>query len=288
MITSATPADGHHAAMLQAAADVAQAADRAEFTRAKSRSRVRGLSGRRLAGDETDGEERMLARMTHSYHSDMSAMSRTSTDGGVDADGPHRRISNSTHTLRDTRGRTLRRAAMPTPPSENDAVGHLPSSSRFIDSLPDVGGPTEMRENRSKSRSLSIVRGSSGAGKARGRKAAGVAFMSFALLLRFGGELGMASGQRGSSGGGHGGGRAAGVVLLSAAHTRGAGLLPSTIIFGPEDSDRPGLPLEPPDIQRTIGRISAWACTTLYLTSRLPQIWKNVSVRYCDRTSNTA
>jgi hypothetical protein len=31
-------------------------------------------------------------------------------------------------------------------------------------------------------------------------------------------------------------------------------------------------------IQRVIGRISAWTCTTLYLTSRLPQIWKNVSL----------
>jgi solute carrier family 66 (lysosomal lysine-arginine transporter), member 1 len=28
--------------------------------------------------------------------------------------------------------------------------------------------------------------------------------------------------------------------------------------------------------QRVIGRIFAWVCTTLYLTSRLPQIWKNV------------
>jgi len=28
--------------------------------------------------------------------------------------------------------------------------------------------------------------------------------------------------------------------------------------------------------ERTIGRIFAWLCTTLYLTSRLPQIWKNV------------
>lgn len=26
-----------------------------------------------------------------------------------------------------------------------------------------------------------------------------------------------------------------------------------------------------------VGRISAWICTTLYLTSRMPQIWKNVS-----------
>jgi len=30
------------------------------------------------------------------------------------------------------------------------------------------------------------------------------------------------------------------------------------------------------DTQMVIGRISAWTCTTLYLTSRLPQIWKNV------------
>lgn len=29
--------------------------------------------------------------------------------------------------------------------------------------------------------------------------------------------------------------------------------------------------------QRIVGRASAWICTTLYLTSRLPQIWKNVS-----------
>ena len=32
-----------------------------------------------------------------------------------------------------------------------------------------------------------------------------------------------------------------------------------------------------PAIQRLIGRMSDWICTTLYLTSRLPQIWKNVS-----------
>jgi len=35
-----------------------------------------------------------------------------------------------------------------------------------------------------------------------------------------------------------------------------------------------------PSLERTIGRISAWLCTTLYLTSRLPQIWKNVSTHY--------
>lgn len=37
-------------------------------------------------------------------------------------------------------------------------------------------------------------------------------------------------------------------------------------------------PRESPSLERVIGRMSAWACTTLYLTSRLPQIWKNVSI----------
>lgn len=37
-------------------------------------------------------------------------------------------------------------------------------------------------------------------------------------------------------------------------------------------------PAPPPTIEHIIGRISAWICTTLYLTSRLPQIWKNVSL----------
>ncbi|KAI0093733.1 PQ loop repeat-domain-containing protein [Irpex rosettiformis] len=32
---------------------------------------------------------------------------------------------------------------------------------------------------------------------------------------------------------------------------------------------------EGPSTEYIIGRISAWVCTTLYLTSRLPQIWKN-------------
>jgi hypothetical protein len=37
-------------------------------------------------------------------------------------------------------------------------------------------------------------------------------------------------------------------------------------------------PPESPSFKRLFGRTSAWACTTLYLTSRLPQIWKNVSL----------
>lgn len=36
-------------------------------------------------------------------------------------------------------------------------------------------------------------------------------------------------------------------------------------------------PDEDTSYERIVGRIFAWLCTTLYLTSRLPQIWKNVS-----------
>ena len=43
----------------------------------------------------------------------------------------------------------------------------------------------------------------------------------------------------------------------------------------------PGLPDEMPLFQRVVGRIAAWTCTTLYLTSRLPQIWMNVRLAIC-------
>ncbi|KAM0753628.1 hypothetical protein T439DRAFT_310412 [Meredithblackwellia eburnea MCA 4105] len=36
-----------------------------------------------------------------------------------------------------------------------------------------------------------------------------------------------------------------------------------------------GYPSPKRDMERFIGRASAWVCTTLYLTSRLPQIWQN-------------
>ena len=50
-----------------------------------------------------------------------------------------------------------------------------------------------------------------------------------------------------------------------------------------DPDDRPrrnphGFPAGPPVTwERLIGRVSAWTCTVLYLTSRMPQIWKNVT-----------
>lgn len=42
-----------------------------------------------------------------------------------------------------------------------------------------------------------------------------------------------------------------------------------------------------PSAERVLGRIFAWLCTTLYLTSRLPQIWKNVRTIFLQLRSLT-
>jgi hypothetical protein len=58
-------------------------------------------------------------------------------------------------------------------------------------------------------------------------------------------------------------------------------LAPVDLVFDAphfEDMSKDRPPAAGPPMERVIGRISAWACTTLYLTSRLPQIWKNVRV----------
>ncbi|KXN86907.1 putative vacuolar amino acid transporter YPQ3 [Leucoagaricus sp. SymC.cos] len=61
--------------------------------------------------------------------------------------------------------------------------------------------------------------------------------------------------------------------------------VPQAIPLTFEDQDPlPTAPTPPPpdahaSAERILGRIFAWLCTTLYLTSRLPQIWKNLSGR---------
>lgn len=44
----------------------------------------------------------------------------------------------------------------------------------------------------------------------------------------------------------------------------------------PHEPHHDPIPSDDPSNERVLGRIFAWLCTTLYLTSRLPQIWKNV------------
>ncbi|KAL5529754.1 hypothetical protein ACEPAG_5739 [Sanghuangporus baumii] len=62
-------------------------------------------------------------------------------------------------------------------------------------------------------------------------------------------------------------------VAISGVLPSGSSEEPILIGFTLEQSTNGGP--EEPSSERIIGRIFAWTCTTLYLTSRLPQIWKN-------------
>lgn len=52
----------------------------------------------------------------------------------------------------------------------------------------------------------------------------------------------------------------------------------AVMIEAPSDTTFNAARDEEPYSERVLGRFFAWLCTTLYLTSRLPQIWKNVSL----------
>ena len=130
-----------------------------------------------------------------------------------------------------------------------------------------------MREARpSKSRSLSLVRVPEVRG--RGRRAAGVAFMSLGLLVGWTGSTGRPAGSRGMVLSSHPVSKPMWTNRVPSRYMRGfvpTSPLSTYVLL----DDRPP-PAPTPSVQRVIGRISAWTCTTLYLTSRLPQIWMNV------------
>ncbi|GJN88562.1 hypothetical protein Rhopal_001528-T1 [Rhodotorula paludigena] len=65
---------------------------------------------------------------------------------------------------------------------------------------------------------------------------------------------------------------------------------PSSTYVAFDAADEPDdMPFPPSGIdwERLIGRISAWICTTAYLTSRLPQIWQNFRRRSCEGLAMT-
>ena len=208
-------------------------------------------------------------------------------------------MSKSTPALMDGRGRTLKRTGTG---SVVMAVSQLPDEDQ-LDGLPNEGGQgvavEGSKNERSTSRSLSMARGSSGRGKRR--RAAGVAFMSIGLLA-FGHSKTAHSGAKYglSSNDSNGGvGRVISQHIATLPHPAASFPIrypaapnalydPYTTFTTvehpghPDDHDPPHPPPPPIDYQRLIGRINAWACTTLYLTSRLPQIWKNVSLSLAD------
>ena len=255
-LSDTTRCTDNYAAFYEAALDVARAAERAEARRSLSRQR-------RLSRQESyrADEEHMI----ESFHSEASARTSGSDDP--------RRMVQSMGSLVDKRGRSLRRDEardVMSPVDEGEVLASL---------------PTMPPQQRSESRSLSLVRGSGGRGRAR--RTAGVAFMSIGLLV----GCGHFSGQSSTS-------RSIGMVLtrpdlmsrgshhvemmVDPPHSPASPpLVASTSTLMGPSVDLPPPPHHPSQheisYQRLVGRISAWTCTTLYLTSRLPQIWKNVS-----------
>lgn len=302
--------DGSYQAIYEAALDVARAAERAEHRRQQSQSRTRSRRARVESGkrahrssahigmpnvdeDAVSPDLGSRSAMFDSFHSDMSALTDHSASSSTAARQRQDAMSMSTPALLIGRGRSLQRTAtgmpmhVPTPPGEEDGdeISGLPGENGR--------GMVQMRErsSRSKSRSVSLARGSSGRGS--GRRAAGVAFMSLGLVAGWNG-LGRGAKIRNT-------GQSGTVLLSGEAISRGSVPLrhPVNLLVASSPIERPiisassvpyvlidhpshGHPEhpgdEPPDYKRIIGRMSAWACTTLYLTSRLPQIWKNVSV----------
>ncbi|WWD15988.1 hypothetical protein CI109_100412 [Kwoniella shandongensis] len=311
-VTSPT-VDGSYAAIYEAALDVARAAERASRRRSHSRARLMGsrhnsntnASMTELVDGQDGGEEGMM----ESFHSDMSGRtSKSSTRASSPKSAAAARLTQSTGILLDLggdRGRSRSRirtdaVIVPTPPDETveDVVDEIEGLPREGYGLGLYQGPTavETREHqRSQSRSLSLARGSGGRG---GRRAAGVAFMSLGLLV---GSAGW-NGSSASFGKIGGAASTSGTVLASPSNpilprhplplTHHTSLSSSEIHHDSSpylllefdnggtghDHDHGGETHPPdyePNLERIIGRISAWSCTTLYLTSRLPQIWKN-------------
>jgi hypothetical protein len=282
-----------------AALDVARAAERVSSRRSESRRRrlSRQTTSNTVSNLDEDREGGGNGMM-ESFHSELSGRTSSTVDLN---DEERKKMSQSTGNIslasggvHDGRGRSrnMRKSILSSPIPHIQALRETEDQDT-LEGLPS-GGEERPGIHRSKSRSLSVVRTQSGKGK--GRRAAGVAFMSLGLMMRFGvGSMGV--------GGGSGEGR---VLERQASDiTRPTGpirhpqpflYLPTfhessspymtTIDLGTEykthdhdhDHDHPDQPPEPPSFKRLVGRTSAWACTTLYLTSRLPQIWKNVRV----------
>lgn len=288
--------------LYQAALDVARAAERVSSRRSESRRRrlSRQTTSNTMGELDEDGNGNGEGMMD-SFHSEMSAQTSSTMDRDDQRD--RKRMSQSTGNIgmtdaRDARGRSMKRAVVvpptPVPGTPREELDHL-------ESLPGLGQGTGERPSitRSKSRSLSVVRTTSGRGK--GRRAAGVAFMSLGILAGFGAYPSSSSSSSkyesqvaGSSGSVIGTYHQTGESIsettslpirhpqpfiasspLHPSHPRGQAQSHTTPYLMFEHPSHP----EPPEgtsIKRLFGRTSAWACTTLYLTSRLPQIWKNV------------
>lgn len=261
-------------ALYAAALDVARAAERVSLRRSNS-----GRPRTRHAATAPSGHE---DGMLDSFHSELSLHS-ASTDDDLHA---HERMTQSTGSLLH-RGRSLTRVRTP----HSGTATPIHEGEDRIEELPE-SGIVEIRRNsrRSHSRSQSAARA-----RGTGKRAATVAFMSLGLLFW---RTGPGNPVRSAVPVGTGHVIVQEAVPMAQVPVASAAfplnIHPPPFPF-PESTaaqllmfegrgnhtqpgdGRPPRPKKPIDWQEAIGRISAWCCTTLYLSSRLPQIWKNVS-----------
>jgi len=224
--------------------------------------------------DNDDVDDDTLAIMGDSFHSDRSVRHK------------HVFPSKESQPLA-SHSRSRSRQAMPS--SSIPAALQITSTTDDFD--PSTRGRPLQRANRpsldSRERTwLSSEEGSQGRSPRASRRGATMVFMGAWALFGIG-TLGI-RGNNGESGVAV----LPGKVLLSSSLTPSSLSFPSPIHESPplapvdlvfdtphfEDMSKDRPPVAGPPMERVIGRISAWMCTTLYLTSRLPQIWKNVRV----------
>lgn len=257
-------------ALYAAALDVARAAERVSLRRSNSgRPRTRHAA---TMPPEDGG-------LLDSFHSETSLHSALTDDD----ERAYQRMTQSTGSLLH-RGRSLTRIRGPA----SGTATPLHEGDDRLDELPESGLVEIRRGRRSTSRSQSAAR----AARGTGRRAATVAFMSLGLLAWR--TTPAVRTYHAPSGRGHVVARfepappAASAVFPLHIHpvpfpfpeSTAAQLLwfdapKSEPGKGKDRKERPKP--QPISLQEAIGRISAWCCTTLYLSSRLPQIWKNVS-----------
>ncbi|WOO84374.1 Lysosomal amino acid transporter 1 [Vanrija pseudolonga] len=259
-------------ALYAAALDVARAAERVHARRSTS-NRPRPRHAATVPAPRSDSQAAL-----NSTQSEVSLHSSSTDD--EDEDAAHARLTQSVGALAEPRGRTLTRnsTGLATPQNELE-------QSDTLDDLRDSHVLEIRRRVGSRSQNRS---GSQARARGSGRRAATVAFMGLGLLFWRGAVPGVVV-PRGGGGEGHVVERIEQVSAASSVsawhtaplHPPVLGYRPRTFVTfeDPEDPRDPPPPPPPkdeePDLKEVIGRISAWCCTTLYLTSRLPQIWKN-------------
>lgn len=261
------------AANVAASAALAAQHDGPESQRSRNRWRRSSVdhigerSGSRdVRGSEDDVDDAAMAAMSDSFHS----------EGGR----TNRRKLVSWNSERYGRSGSIGRSQVgPSHPSLQITASQQNVADIDRGRSMQREGEVEEAENLSRSRTVSTHRTSSRAS----RRGAGMVFLGVWALF----GIGTLAGNRAGSNSVSNIGRVLSRQSMSIPTSDAAAATPTAFASPAIDMDFGDLVLNDSDIpsdgpsnQRVLGRIFAWSSTTLYMTSRLPQIWKNVSFHH--------